>query len=70
MQVYSTPMTPPPTTMSVLGRSGRLSTWSLLMMLRPLMGTLGETGGLGADGDDDVLRFVDRASRASSSTWT
>ena len=46
MQVYSTPMTPPPTTMRVLGRVGRSSTWSLLMMVRPLMGTLGETAGL------------------------
>ena len=46
MEVYSTPMTPPPTTMSVLGKVGRLSTWSLLTMLRPLMGTLGEKAGL------------------------
>jgi hypothetical protein len=43
--MYSTPMTPPPTTMSVLGKVGRFRTWSLLMMLRPLMGTLGEKAG-------------------------
>ena len=46
MQVYSTPMTPPPTTISDLGRLGRSRIWSLLMMLRPLMGTLGESAGL------------------------
>ncbi len=46
MQVYSTPMTPPPTTMSVFGSEGRSSTRSELMMLRPLMGTLAETAGL------------------------
>ncbi len=46
MQVYSTPMTPPPTTISVFGISGMSSTWSLSMMLRPLIGTLAETAGL------------------------
>ena len=46
MQVYSTPMTPPPTTISVLGRLGSSRTRSLLMMLRPLIGTLGEQAGL------------------------
>ena len=31
------------------------STWSLSMMLRPLMGTFGGFGRLGAGGDDDVF---------------
>ena len=46
MQVYSTPITPPPTTISVLGISGICRIWSLLMMLRPLIGTLADAAGL------------------------
>ena len=46
MQVYSTPITPAPTTINVLGRSTISSTWSLLMMLCPLIGTLGDEAGL------------------------
>jgi hypothetical protein len=69
MQVYSTPMTPPPTTISVLGSLGRSRTWSLLMMVRPLMGTLGESG-LGAGGDENVLGIVDvGAARVGHRTW-
>ncbi len=45
MQAYSTPITPPPTTIIVLGMSGICRIWSLLRMLRPLMGTFGETAG-------------------------
>ncbi len=57
MQAYSTPMTPPPTTISVLGISGMARIWSLLMMVRPLSGNGGRVGRLGAGGDDDDGRF-------------
>ena len=57
MQVYSTPITPPPTTIRVLGISGMFRIWSLLTMVRPLSGTVGLIGGLGAGGDDDGGRF-------------
>ena len=46
MHVYSTPITPPPTTISVRGIAGICRIWSLLMMVRPLIGTLGEVAGL------------------------
>jgi len=46
MHVYSTPITPPPTTIKVLGNSGICRIWSLLMMLWPLMGTVSDTAGL------------------------
>ena len=46
MQVYSTPITPPPTTIIVFGRFTSSSTRSLLMMLRPLIGTFGDDAGL------------------------
>ncbi len=60
MQVYSTPITPPPTTISVFGISGICRIWSLLMMLRPLIGTFGDDGRLGAGGDDDRCRLRTR----------
>ena len=46
MQAYSTPMTPPPTTIRVRGMSGICRIWSLLTMVRPFSGTLSETAGL------------------------
>ncbi len=46
MQVYSTPMTPPPTTIMVFGRLTRSSTRSELMIDVPLIGTLAELAGL------------------------
>ncbi len=46
MHAYSTPITPPPTTISVFGICDMLRIWSLLMMFRPLMGTLEFTDGL------------------------
>ena len=46
MHVYSTPMTPPPTTISVLGISGMSRIWSLLTMVRPLSGTVALVAGL------------------------
>jgi len=36
-----TPITPPPTTISERGSTGRSRMWSLLTMERPLMGTWG-----------------------------
>ena len=46
MQVYSTPITPPPTIIIVFGNAGRSSTRSELMMLRPLTGTFADAAGL------------------------
>src|ERR1019366_2593605 len=46
MHVYSTPITPPPTTISVRGISGISKIWSLLTMVRPLSGTVGLVAGL------------------------
>ncbi len=46
MQVYSTPITPPPTTIRVFGISGISRIWSLLTMVRPLSGTVGLVEGL------------------------
>ena len=46
MHVYSTPMTPPPTTISVFGISSIGRIWSLSMMVRPFNGTSVETAGL------------------------
>src|SRR5260370_39301512 len=45
MHTYSTPMTPPPTTIMDLGISGIFRIWSLLMMVLSLKGTRGETAG-------------------------
>ena len=46
MQAYSTPITPPPTTISDLGSASRPRIWSLLMMVLPFTGTLSDTAGL------------------------
>ena len=46
IEVYSTPMTPPPTTIRVFGICDICRTWSLFTMLRLLRGTLGDTAGL------------------------
>ena len=40
MQAYSVPITPPPTTIMVLGRRSSFNSSSLVMMVRPLNGTL------------------------------
>ena len=53
---YSTPITPPPTTISVFGICGICRIWSLLMMVRPLIGTLAITAGFVSRGDHDVFR--------------
>ena len=46
MHVYSTPMTPPPTTINVLGSSAICRIWSLVRMLRLFSGTFGDSAGL------------------------
>ncbi len=45
MQVYSTPITPPPTTIIVFGRFTRSSIRSELMIDCPLIGTLADVAG-------------------------
>ena len=46
MQVYSTPITPPPTTINDRGSSGKSRIWSLFTIVCPLIGTFGEPAGL------------------------
>ena len=57
MHAYSTPITPPPTTIKVRGICGMPRIWSLLMMLRPLIGTFAIHGRLRARRDDERFRL-------------
>ena len=57
MQVYSTPMTPPPTTMRDLRQRGQIEHLVAVDDGAAVDGDLGRGGRLGADGDDDAVGF-------------
>ncbi len=70
MQVYSTPMTPPPTTIRDSGQGGEFEDLVAVDDGAAVDGNLGRRGRLGADGDDDAVGFeVVSPWAPSTRTW-